>query len=90
MQTRTEEGELIGPARLLEGLVSRFGAFEAIAFASLAQAEQGERLETPPPMDPPTASAVLEFGKDLRQAFEAAEEWVGARAGGAAREGKKE
>jgi hypothetical protein len=72
--------------RLLEMLSDRFGAFEAIAFASLQMA-QGDDRENAPPMSRMTANAILEFGDDLRQAYEAAEQWTdGCNATGAAKE----
>lgn len=57
------------PARLLEMLSDRFGAFEALASSSitLARVAPGEEL----PMEPLVAEAVLEFGEDLRGAAEA-------------------
>jgi hypothetical protein len=66
------------PARLLEMLVDRFGAFEAIAASSvrLARLDSDEQL----PMEPLVAEAVLEFGEDLREAAAAAAEWARAKA----------
>lgn len=66
METRTESGRPISPMRLLEMLVDRFGAFEAIAFASLelARGDPDDNL----PIEGRTAEAILEFGDDLRQA----------------------
>lgn len=69
MRTRTEEGELIAPSRLLEMLEFRFGVFKALAYAAAELANK--RPETDPPMDKLTASAILEFGDDLRQAYDA-------------------
>jgi hypothetical protein len=74
MQTRSERGEPISPVRLLEMLEFRFGAFEAIASASLELARK--QSEESLPMDDKTADAILEFGDDLRQAYQAAKEWV--------------
>jgi hypothetical protein len=67
------------PTRLLEMLLDRFGAFEAIAASSvrLARLDSDEQL----PMEPIVAEAVLEFGEDLREALASAAEW--ARAQGA-------
>lgn len=75
MQTRTETGEIVGPARLLEMLEWRFGAFEAIAYAALTLAERDD-LEMCPPMNKATAWAVLEFRNDLSQAFDETERWA--------------
>lgn len=60
------------PARLLEMLADRFGAFEAIATSSvrLARLDSEEQL----PMEPLVAEAVLEFGEDLRAAAASAAE----------------
>jgi hypothetical protein len=54
------------PARLLEMLSDRFGAFEAIAASTvkLARFVPADEL----PMEPLVAEAVLEFGEDLREA----------------------
>jgi hypothetical protein len=62
------------PARLLEMLSDRFGAFEAIAASSvrLARLDSEEQL----PMESLVAEAVLEFGEDLREAAAAAAEWA--------------
>jgi hypothetical protein len=60
--------------RLLEMLSDRFGAFETIAYASL-QLAQGRGSDNAPPMSRMTADAILEFGDDLRQAYEAALQW---------------
>jgi hypothetical protein len=70
------------PARLLEMLADRFGAFEAIAASSvrLARLDSDEQL----PMEPLVAEAVLEFGEDLRNAAASAAEW--ARAQGVCRD----
>lgn len=74
MRTRTDAGELISPSRLLEMLEFRFGVFKALAYvaAELANKEP----ESDPPMDKLTASAILEFGDDLRQVYDASIEWV--------------
>ena len=62
------------PVRLLEMLVDRFGAFEAIAASSvrLARLDSEEQL----PMEPLVAEAVLEFGEDLREAAASVAEWA--------------
>ena len=89
MRTRNEKGEQISPMRLLEMLESRFGVFEALAYASLELARKEPEDGTP--MDATTAEAVLEFADDIRQAYAATMEWaderqllaVGAPQGGA-------
>lgn len=63
----------ISPARMLEMLSDRFGAFEAIAHASIKLARHVPEPELS--MDLLVAEAVLEFGDDLRTAKEAAIEW---------------
>jgi hypothetical protein len=60
--------------RLLEMLVDRFGAFEAIAYSSIKLARFAPPDELA--MDPLVANAVLEFASDLRGAAEATSEWV--------------
>ncbi len=67
------------PARLLEMLSDRFGAFEAIATSSIRLARVSPDEEVP--MEPIVAEAVLEFGEDLRGAAEAATEWDRTREG---------
>lgn len=74
MRTRTDDGTLISPSRLLEMLEFRFGAFKAIAYAAAELADK--EPDDCPAMDKLTASAILEFGDDLHQAYEAALEWV--------------
>lgn len=61
------------PARLLEMLSDRFGAFEAIAYSTIKLAKHEPEQELS--MDLLVAEAVLEFADDLRAAGEAAEEW---------------
>jgi hypothetical protein len=73
MRTTTDEGKLISPARLLEMLEFRFGAFKAIAYAAAELADK--EPDFCPAMDKLTASAILEFADDLHQAYEAALEW---------------
>lgn len=66
----------VSPVRLLEMLESRFGAFEALAYASLALARKVNAEDDPPPMDRATAEAILEFGDDVRRAGRAAAKWA--------------
>jgi hypothetical protein len=73
MKTESAHG-LASPGRLLEMLTDRFGAFEAIATASIKLARHVPEDELS--MDLLVAEAVLEFGDDLRQASEAAAKWV--------------
>lgn len=54
------------PSRLLEMLVDRFGAFEAIANSTIKLARYAPEDELA--MDLLVAEAVLEFGDDLRAA----------------------
>ena len=74
MKTESAHG-LASPGRLLEMLTDRFGAFEAIAMASIKLA--GHVPEDELSMDLLVAEAVLEFGDDLRQASETVAKWVG-------------
>ena len=62
------------PARLLEMLADRFGAFEAIAYSTIKLARFAPADELS--MDPIVAEAILEFGDDLRSACSAAAESV--------------
>jgi hypothetical protein len=62
------------PARLLEMLSDRFGAFEAIATSTVKLARFVPAHELP--MEPLVAEAVLEFGDDLREAAAAVAEWA--------------
>lgn len=75
MRTESPNGALASPARLLETLTDRFGAFEAIAMASIKLARHVPEDEMS--MDRLVAEAVLEFGDDLRAASEAAAKWTG-------------
>ena len=73
MRTTGEGGKHASPIRLLEMLSDRFGAFEALAYASLHMARTGGH-ENQLPMSRMTADAGLEFGDDLRQAYDASVE----------------
>jgi hypothetical protein len=75
MRTESPDGALASPTRLLEMLTDRFGAFEAIAMASIKLARHVPEDELS--MDRLVAEAVLEFGDDLRAASEAAAKWTG-------------
>lgn len=74
MRTESPNGTLASPGRLLQVLMDRFGAFEAIAIASikLARHVPEDELST----DRLVLEAVLEFADDLRAASEAAEKWM--------------
>ena len=74
MRTESPKGTLASPGRLLEMLTDRFGAFEAIATASIKLARHVPEDELS--MDLLVAEAVLEFGEDLRSASEVAAEWM--------------
>jgi hypothetical protein len=78
MRTESPNGTLASPGRLLEMLTDRFGAFEAIAMASIKLARHVSEDELS--MDQLVAEAVLEFGDDLRAASEAAAVWTGEKA----------
>jgi hypothetical protein len=65
------------PARLLEMLSDRFGAFEAIAYSTIKLARYVPEDELS--MDVLVAEAVLEFGGDLRAACKASREPVSLR-----------
>lgn len=67
--------QLASPARIMEMLADRFGAFEAIAYAALELEDSGRAPDCTPPMDRLTANAVLEFADDLEQACQAVLEW---------------
>jgi hypothetical protein len=78
MRTESPNGTLASPGRLLEMLTDRFGAFEAIAMASIKLARHVSEDELS--MDQLVAEAVLEFGDDLRAASKAAAVWMGEKA----------
>ena len=78
MRTESPNGTLASPGRLLEMLTDRFGAFEAIATASIKLARYVPQDELS--MDQRVAEAVLEFGDDLRAASEATATWMGEKA----------
>jgi hypothetical protein len=61
------------PARWLEMLSDRFGAFEAVAHSSIKLARHVDEPELS--MDLLVAEAVLEFGDDLRAARDAVSTW---------------
>lgn len=73
MRTESDQGEPYSPMRLLDMLEFRFGAFQAIAYASLELSRK--RPSGQLAMDRLTAEAILEFGDDLRQANAAAERY---------------
>jgi len=77
MRNDDVNGTLVSPARLVEMLTDRFGAFEAIAMASIKLARHVSEEELP--MDLLVAEAVLEFGDDLRAASAAVEKWMEVR-----------
>ena len=58
------------PARLLEMLADRFGAFEALAYSTIKLARFAPADELS--IAPIVAEAILEFGDDLRAASTAA------------------
>ena len=78
MRTESPNGTIASPGRLLEMLTDRFGAFEAIAMASIKLARHVSEDELS--MDQLVAEAVLQFGDDLRAASEAAAVWMGEKA----------
>ena len=78
MRTESPNGTVASPGRLLEMLTDRFGAFEAIAMASIKLARHVSEDELS--MDQLVAEAVLEFGDDLRAASEATAAWTGEKA----------
>lgn len=73
MRTESPSHTLASPGRLLEMLTDRFGAFEAIAIASIKLARHVPEDELS--MDLLVAEAVLEFGDDLRKAAETVAKW---------------
>jgi hypothetical protein len=75
MRTEFPNRTLASPGRLLEMLTDRFGAFEAIAIASIKLARHVPEDELS--MDLLVAEAVLEFGDDLRQVSETVAKWAG-------------
>lgn len=75
MRTEVVNGTIASPGRVLEMLSDRFGAFEAIAMASIKLARHVPEDELS--MDLLVAEAVLEFGDDLRQASETVTKWAG-------------
>jgi hypothetical protein len=78
MRTGSPNGTIASPGRLLEMPTDRFGAFEAIAMASLKLARHVSEDELS--MDQLVAEAVLEFGDDLRAASGATSVWMGEKA----------
>ena len=60
------------PARLLEMLLDRFGALEAVAYSSIKLSRYVSECEMS--MDLLVAEAVLEFADDLREALAAVSE----------------
>jgi hypothetical protein len=64
------------PTRLLEMLVDRFGIFETAASTTITLARFDTEGEIGLPMEGAVAEAVLEFGDDLRLAFQVAREWA--------------
>lgn len=77
MKMASENGTPASPARLLEMLADRFGAFEAIAYSTIKLARHAPEDELS--MDLLVAEAVLEFATDLRDASTAASDWMRAR-----------
>lgn len=69
MLTRSDRGKPCSASRMLEMLEFRFGAFEALAYASIELARNSPESQLP--MSRLTAEAILEFGDDLRQANQA-------------------
>jgi hypothetical protein len=64
--------DTVSPARLMEMLSDRFGAFEAIAYSTIKLARHVSQDELP--MDVLVAEAILEFGDDLRAASKEAKQ----------------
>ena len=74
METTCKRRGRVSPMRTLESLEARFGAFTALAYASLAAGTRdGEDI---PPMNRVTAWAILEFGDDLRRASRNSVRWA--------------
>jgi hypothetical protein len=67
----SESRQKASPARLLEMLSDRFGAFEALAYSSIKLARAAPEEDRA--MDVLVAEAILEFGEDLRAAAETLE-----------------
>ena len=61
-----QQNDTASPARLLEMLCDRFGAFEAVAYATIKLSRHVSEDEMS--MDLLIAEAVLEFADDLRAA----------------------
>lgn len=66
-----QQNDTISPARLLEMLSDRFGAFEAVAYSTITLARYVPQDELS--MDLLVAQAILEFADDLRAAAASAE-----------------
>jgi len=62
-----QQHDTISPARLLEMLSDRFGAFEAVAYSTLTLARHVSQDQLS--MDLLVAQAILEFADDLRTAL---------------------
>lgn len=62
--------DAVSPARLMEMLSDRFGAFEAIAYSTIKLVRHVSQDELP--MDVLVAEAILEFADDLRAAADSA------------------
>jgi hypothetical protein len=77
MMLSIQQNDTISPARLLEMLSDRFGAFEAVAYSTLTLARYVPQDELS--MDLLVARAILEFADDLRAASSATEHWTCAR-----------
>ena len=74
MRTEAVNGTIASPGRLLEMLTDRFGAFEALATASIKLARHVPEDELS--MDVLVAEAILEFGEDLRGAAATTAKWM--------------
>jgi hypothetical protein len=68
-----QQNDTVSPARLLEMLSDRFGAFEAIAYSTIKLASHVSEDELA--MDRLVAQAILEFADDLRAAMTHADTW---------------